>query len=379
MTIYATVQGDVQPDEWIIFVGAIAFFLFPLAFMIRAAAFALTRHPFLALTTLLVAFFTFISPLTLIIGGASFGMSSAAVEMQGIDGELMMEDAIPASAMLLLEVDESAAAEGAVEKEVEADGADNNANSAGEPPRLRQYFPETMLWLPDGVTDETGLLHLDVPVADSITTWRLSALASTQDGRLGSATGSLRVFQDFFIDLDLPLALTVGDEIAVPVGIFNYLPDAQTIRLEVEPMAWFELLDEASKEVVIEANEISVVYFRIRAQSFGKQPFKVTAYGSEMSDAMQKEVRLFPNGKEIRFTQSSSLSADTPARYITTIPSEAIAGTEGLTVKIYPGIQSQVVEGLDGMLRMPSGCFEQTSSTTYPNVLVLDYKEWLPA
>jgi len=32
-----------------------------------------------------------------------------------------------------------------------------------------------------------------------------------------------------------------------------------------------------------------------------------------------------------------------------------------------------VVEGLDALLRMPYGCFEQTSSTTYPNVLVLDY------
>jgi uncharacterized protein YfaS (alpha-2-macroglobulin family) len=42
-------------------------------------------------------------------------------------------------------------------------------------------------------------------------------------------------------------------------------------------------------------------------------------------------------------------------------------------VKIYPGVLSQVVEGLDSMLRMPYGCFEQTSSTTYPNVLVLDY------
>ncbi len=32
-----------------------------------------------------------------------------------------------------------------------------------------------------------------------------------------------------------------------------------------------------------------------------------------------------------------------------------------------------MVEGLDALLRMPFGCFEQTSSTTYPNVLVLDY------
>jgi len=34
---------------------------------------------------------------------------------------------------------------------------------------------------------------LNVPIADSITTWRLTALATSADGRLGSATAGLRV------------------------------------------------------------------------------------------------------------------------------------------------------------------------------------------
>src|SRR5205823_725428 len=42
-------------------------------------------------------------------------------------------------------------------------------------------------------------------------------------------------------------------------------------------------------------------------------------------------------------------------------------------VNLYPSTFSQLVEGLDSIFRMPSGCFEQTSSTTYPNVLALDY------
>ena len=92
-----------------------------------------------------------------------------------------------------------------------------------------------------------------------------------------------------------------------------------------------------------------------------------------MSDAIQKEVRVYPDGKPIRFTHSDRLTPGTPVRQTVTIPAEAIPGTQNLLVKIYPGILSQVVEGLDSILRMPYGCFEQTSSTTYPNVLVLDY------
>ena len=35
--------------------------------------------------------------------------------------------------------------------------------------------------------------------------------------------------------------------------------------------------------------------------------------------------------------------------------------------------QQGQVEGFDAMLRAPNGCFEQTSSSTYPNVMVLQY------
>ena len=55
------------------------------------------------------------------------------------------------------------------------------------------------------------------------------------------------------------------------------------------------------------------------------------------------------------------------------IPAEAIGGTQKLIVKIFPGMVAQVVDGLEGILRMPNGCFEQTSSSAYPNVLVMDY------
>ena len=96
-----------------------------------------------------------------------------------------------------------------------------------------------MLWLPEAVTDANGKLSIDVPVADSITTWRITALASTHDGRLGSTTSPLRVFQDFFIDLNLPQALTVGDEVSLPVGVFNYLDQEQTVKIEVTKAAWF--------------------------------------------------------------------------------------------------------------------------------------------
>jgi len=231
----------------------------------------------------------------------------------------------------------------------------------------------TLLWLPSAITNESGALQVDLPVADSITTWRVSALASAQDGRLGSATSDLRVFQDFFTVVDLPPALTVGDQISVPVAIYNYLPEPQTLQLEVEQARWFELLGAASREIDIAPNDVTTTYFPIRVLDFGLQPFQVTGWGSAMSDALRKEVRVVPNGKERRLTRAG-LVTNAPALSETlTLPDTAIPGTQALTVKLIPGVVSQLVESLDALQRLPTGGLEPTVSAAYPAVLLLDY------
>jgi hypothetical protein len=264
----------------------------------------------------------------------------------------------PAAEMLPMAALPTMAAEkGIVEREVALDEA-ANSGLAGQPPpkeapRLRQYFPETLYWSPEVVTDENGFVALDIPMADSITTWRLTALASSQDGRLGFTTRGMRVFQDFFVDIDLPVSLTQGDEISIPVGVFNYLPEAQEVRLEVQPEPWFELVGEAEQTLTIASNDIEVVYFPIRVVKFGRQGFQVTAWGEKMSDAIRREVSVVPDGKEMRLTESDWLRQS--REIAIDIPPEAVPETPHLEVKIYPGVMAQVVEGLEKILRLPHG------------------------
>jgi uncharacterized protein YfaS (alpha-2-macroglobulin family) len=251
----------------------------------------------------------------------------------------------------------------------EGELARSDEQAAGEPPRLRQYFPETLYWAPEVLTDEGGFASLEIPMADSITTWRLTALASSQDGRLGFTTRGIRVFQDFFVDIDLPVSLTQGDEISIPIGVFNYLPEAQEVRLVVEPESWFELLGEDEQTLTIASNDIEVVYFPIRVLKFGRRGFQVTAWGEQMSpeslglrtegDAIRREVNVVPDGKEFRLTESDWLREEAdledPLEIELTIPPEAVPETPYVEVKIYPGVMAQVVEGLEKILRLPHG------------------------
>jgi uncharacterized protein YfaS (alpha-2-macroglobulin family) len=255
--------------------------------------------------------------------------------------------------------------------EAMADTTTATQGNQNQPPRLRQFFPETLFWLPELTTDANGHAQVQVPIADSITTWRISVLASDQDGNLGSAEVGMKVFQDFFVEPDLPRFLTVGDEVAVPVSIFNYLETTQEINLEVAQAGWFEFVETPTLRFTVEANEVMAAYLPIRVTGFGQHEFQVTATGSAMSDAVVRQVEVLPDGKAMAVAESGKLT--TTQRFAIDLPASAIPGTGRVAVKIYPGVISQVIDGLEGMLQQPYGCFEQTSSTTYPNVMVLDY------
>lgn len=239
-------------------------------------------------------------------------------------------------------------------------------------PRIRDYFPETLLWQPHLVTNEKGCAELPLKMADSITTWRLTTSASSRSGFLGSTTDSILVFQDFFVDIDFPVALTQNDEVSVPIAVYNYLKEKQTVKIAIQKEDWFELLDYFDeKKLEIEPNEVKVVYFGIKVKKIGSQTLTVKAYGSKMSDAVKRPVEVMPDGKMFEIVINDKLS--NAVTHTIEIPENAIDGSYKIVYKCYPGIFSQIMEGIDGMLKMPYGCFEQTSSITYPNVLALDY------
>lgn len=276
-----------------------------------------------------------------------------------------------------------AAAQGAAlpaDDEVLRNGVAKNESSeggGGAGPRVRSFFPETLYTNPALITDGEGRASVNVPLADSITTWRVTSLASTVRGALGSSTAPLRVFQDFFIDLDLPVSVTEGDEISVPVAVYNYLPSAQRVSLELRQDSWFALQDgdTPSKQVEVGAGEVTVAYFRLKASQLGDQQLQVTGRlaggGAQAGDAVARQLTVLPNGEEHTVVVNERLEGS--ATKEVSIPNEAIPDASKIFVKFYPGALSQMVEGLDSILQMPGGCFEQTSSSTYPNVLVLDY------
>ncbi len=107
--------------------------------------------------------------------------------------------------------------------------------SIGQPiqlstPRLREYFPETLVWQPSLETDKQGYAKLKFKLADNITTWKMSVIGSTENGELGVAETEFKAFQPFFVEHDPPRVLTEGDQISLPIVLRNYLEREQPVE-----------------------------------------------------------------------------------------------------------------------------------------------------
>ena len=132
-------------------------------------------------------------------------------------------------------------------------------------PRLREYFPETLLWQPELLTDSQGRARLKFPLADNITTWKLSAIASTESGETGTVEKDIRAFQPFFVEHDPPKFLTAGDEIALPVVMRNYLDRSLAMTTVLKPETWFTPLSPSSVKTAIAPHDNKTEIFKFLA------------------------------------------------------------------------------------------------------------------
>jgi uncharacterized protein YfaS (alpha-2-macroglobulin family) len=153
--------------------------------------------------------------------------------------------------------------------------------------------------------------------------------------------------------------------------VHNHLDKPQTVALTVDDASWFERLGPAQQSVALGPREVKSVTYRIRVRKIGDYHLQVAALGSGVADAVKRPITVVPDGRRVERVVNGTLAQ--PKAIDIERPAEAIDGSRRTILKIYPSSFSQLVEGLDAIFQMPYGCFEQTSSTTYPNLLALEY------
>ena len=244
--------------------------------------------------------------------------------------------------------------------------------SLAEVQRVRQFFPETWIWQ-DVYTGADGASVVPVEAPDSITTWMLRAVGMSKEYGLGMGESRLRVFQPFFLTVDLPFSAIRGEELPVRVALFNYLDTRQEIFVEIEEADWFDLLDQPLKSVTIEANDVGGAEFMIRPKGLGGNSVKVTARSTEAADAVIKDLLVEPEGIEVEIVDNYVISDGHRHEFHSSPPFDAIDGSGRAYVALTGSFLTQTIEGLDQLLKMPFGCGEQNMILFAPNVYVARY------
>lgn len=249
----------------------------------------------------------------------------------------------------------------------------------GAPP-LREWFPDTLAVLPELITGEDGTAEWRLPLADALTTWRIDVRAVAQDGGLGAATLDLPVRQPIAVDAALEPELVLGDTLVLPVEVRNGTASPATFSLTTTLEGAASLESPLPPSVDVPAGGAVVLPLSIRAARVGPAKLTLDVRGPAGGDRVRRAFVVVGGGVPTESTREGVLASpaaprggDAPIELAFAAPAGGIRGTERVQLRLYGGVLGAAVEGLDALLAMPSGCFEQTSATTYPNALVLDY------
>ena len=245
----------------------------------------------------------------------------------------------------------------------------------GAPPAERTDFRQTVLWAPELHTDSEGRGELRFHLSDAITTFKVTA-EGLGGGMVGRGEAELVSTSPFELRTRLPDAVSEGDRLLLPVTVANNRAVGAAVTVETAEDA---LLTRSTTGIQppavwqLGANEASTVYVPLDVTGrSGTATVSVRGASERFAERVERPLTVSPRG----FPRSWSLSGELAQESSHTLDlGEHQPGTVDATLTLFPSALADMMQGLDGMLRTPNGCFEQTSSANYPNVMILTYLE----
>lgn len=239
-------------------------------------------------------------------------------------------------------------------------------------PNDRIDFTETLYWhkgIRTGARD--GKAQVTFGLSDSVTSFRVMADAFGRNGALSSQDATIESVEPFYIEPKMPLTATVGDQIDIPVAMVN----ASTMDIEkVSLLVRGEGLSFSSlNSTALNAGQRVRQLVRLNVTQPGSYQIQFSAIAGEYSDAVTRTLEVSAKGFPVAIARGGLLSNTAKVVEDVVIPSEIEASSLVAVAKIHPSPLASMEEALNALLREPYGCFEQTSSTTYPLVMAQQY------
>lgn len=233
----------------------------------------------------------------------------------------------------------------------------------------RKDFRKTIYWNPLVETDSNGEGEVRFYTSDDITTFKAIAEGISLNGEPGRSEMSFFTTKELSVDVRLPGNVVTGDTLHIPVSITNKAGHALTCQVHAVVPDAMRLINHWQNEVELKADTTMIVYVNVVVDKplFGE--LKVYVVAGDLKDGVTKsfvaESVGFPFKKSyVGNQQVNQFDIHIPS----IVPNSLIVNIEA-----YVNHMNTLSSAVRNMLRMPHGCFEQVSSSTYPNIFALQY------
>lgn len=239
-------------------------------------------------------------------------------------------------------------------------------------PRVRKAFPDTAYWAPSVHTDAQGHARITFSFPDSLTTWRATVRAITDDSKAGSALDRVIVRKNVIVRMGTPRFLRKGDEVEIPVIAHNYLDHAAQVKLSLDVQG-LDVVSGAPTTVTIASKGDGTAIWRLKASSLGQATLLAKALTNQESDALQLTLPVEAAGVPEFSSRGGRIDARAAqANASFAFPAGTDPAADSLRIQVSPSIAGGLFSALDYLTTYPWGCTEQTMSSFLPNVIVAD-------
>ncbi len=212
--------------------------------------------------------------------------------------------------------------------------------------RARELFDSLLLWQPRLALDANGEATLRVPLNDSLTSFRIVAIAHAGAGLFGTGGASVATTQDLMLLPGLPPLVREGDRFAATFTVRNTTKAAMTVDVtpSVEPALAAPMTAQRLTLAPGSATDASwTVTVPVGTKALA---WEVTAKdtGGAASDrlrATQSVVPVFP----VRTYQATLMQLTEPFAMTVERPVKAVPGRGGIDVNL----RARLGDGLDGV------------------------------
>jgi uncharacterized protein YfaS (alpha-2-macroglobulin family) len=233
----------------------------------------------------------------------------------------------------------------------------------------RELFDTLLLWKGRVPLDGRDAIDVDIPLNDSLTSFRVVAVASGGFGDFGTGSGTFQTSQPLMLNSGLPPVVREGDRLNAIFTVRNAgeQPMQPRITAHLTPdRTGAALNDPAPLTLAIPAGAARDAVFEIEVPAgVGELRWDITARdesGGSAQDQLKITQTVLP-AVPVRTIQATLAQVDGPWTLAVQAPTDALPGRGAVEVALRPRLADALSGVTDYMRQYPYSCLEQKVST----------------